>query len=262
MSAIAPNSKPSSGTNNSPSVRWGLGDAIWVWLAALAVTLFAGAAFAALRRALGLDGAALGGAGGSGSSGDSLTDIWDLVFSSLIQNATIIGFIIVVSHLKGVGSLRRDFGLRLLMRDWWWLPAGAVISAGSAILLEPILHFMGKPPTQAVVTIIDKSSGIGALAAALSVAIAAPIAEELLFRGLVLRSLQRRYRPGIAIAITAVTFAAVHPLLDPKAILALVPLLILSVVSGIQAARSGNLSRSIWLHMGFNAITAVGLLLN
>lgn len=121
---------------------------------------------------------------------------------------------------------------------------------------------MGKPPTQAVVTIIDKSSGAGALAAALSVAIAAPIAEELLFRGLVLRSLQRRYRPAVAIAVTSVIFAVVHPLLDPKAILAVVPLLILSVVSGIQAARSGNLSRSIWLHMGFNVITAAGLLLN
>ena len=252
MSAIAPNSKPASGIGDSPSVRWGLGDAIWVWLAALAVTLFAGAAFAALRGAL----------GGSGSSGDALTDIWDLVFSSLIQNAAIVGFIIVVSHLKGVGSLRRDFGLRLRIRDWWWLPVGSVISVGSAILLDPILHFMGKPPTQAVVTIIDKSGGVGALAAALSVAIAAPIAEELLFRGLVLRSLQRRYRPAVAIAVTSVIFAAVHPLLDPKAVLALVPLLLLSVASGIQAARSGNLSRSIWLHMGFNAITAAGLLLN
>ena len=252
MSAIAPNAKPASGIPNSPSVRWGLGDAIWVWLAALAVTLFGGAAFAALRGAL----------GGSGSSGDPLADIWDLVFASLIQNAAIIGFIIVVSHLKGVGSLRRDFGLRLRMLDWWWLPVGSVISVGSAILLDPIIHFMGKPPTQAVVTIIDKSSGVGALFAALSVAIAAPIAEELLFRGLVLRSLQRRYRPAVAIAVTSVIFAVVHPLLDPKAILAVVPLLILSVVSGIQAARSGNLSRSIWLHMGFNAITAAGLLLN
>lgn len=262
MSAIAPNAKPASGIPDSPSVRWGLGDAIWVWLAALAVTLFGGAAFAALRGALGLDGAALGGAGGSGSSGDPLADIWDLVFASLIQNAAIVGFIIVVSHVKGVGSLRRDFGLRLRIRDWWWLPVGSVISVGSAILLDPILHFMGKPPTQAVVTIIDKSSGVGALAAALSVAIAAPIAEELLFRGLVLRSLQRRYRPAVAIAVTSVIFAVVHPLLDPKAILAVVPLLILSVVSGIQAARSGELSRSIWLHMGFNAITAAGLLLN
>lgn len=259
MSAIAPNSNPSPGTSNSPSVRWGLGDAIWVWLAALAVTLFAGAAFTALRGVLGLS---VSGVGGTGSGGNALTDIWDLVFGSLIQNAAIVAFIVVVSHVKGVGSLRRDFGLRLRMRDLWWLPAGALISAGSAILLEPILYFMGKPPTQAVVTIIDKSSGVAAVAAALSVAIAAPIAEELLFRGLVLRSLQRRYRPGVAISITALTFAAVHPLLDPKAILAVVPLLILSVVSGIQAARRGDLSRSIWLHVGFNAITAAGLLLN
>jgi hypothetical protein len=46
---------------------------------------------------------------------------------------------------------------------------------------------------------------------------------------------------------------------DPSAIRAVVPLLILSVVSAIAAVRSGSLSRSIWLHIGFNAITAVSL---
>lgn len=130
MSAIAPNSKPASGMGNSPSVRWGLGDAIWVWLAALAVTLFAGAAFAALRGAL----------GGSGSSGDPLADIWGLVFSSLIQNAAIIGFIIVVSHLKGVGSLRRDFGLRL--RD-----SRLVVATRWRRNLGGLRHFIGPHPS-------------------------------------------------------------------------------------------------------------------
>jgi hypothetical protein len=33
-------------------------------------------------------------------------------------------------------------------------------------------------------------------------------------------------------------------------------------VRTLLGARSGNLSRPIWLHMGFNAITAAGLLLN
>ena len=37
-----------------------------------------------------------------------------------------------------------------------------------------------------------------------------------------------------------------------------VPLLALSLVSGIQAVRSGDLSRSIWLHVGFNALAAIG----
>lgn len=254
MSAIKGNSKPGSSRVDPPRVRWGLGDAIWVWLAAMAVAIFAGSAFAALRGGIGLKDDGLG--------ADGLLDIWGLVVSALVQNASIIGFLLVVSQVKGVGSLLRDFGLRLLIKDWWWLPVGAVISVGSAFLLNPILYFMGKPPTQAVVTIIDNSYGISALTAAFSVIVVAPIAEELLFRGLVLRSLQRRYRPAVAIAVSSVVFAAVHPLLDPKAILAVVPLLILSLVSGTQAARSGNLSRSIWLHMGFNAISAILLLLN
>ena len=97
MSAITPNSNSLPSEDNSSSVRWGLGDAIWVWLGSLAVTLFAGSAFGAIR----------------GTNG--ITDIWALVASALIQNASIIGFIVVVSQIKGVGSLRRDFGF---CPDW------------------------------------------------------------------------------------------------------------------------------------------------
>ena len=49
---------------------------------------------------------------------------------------------------------------------------------------------------------------------------------------------------------------------DSLLYLAVVPLLALSLVSGIQAVRSGDLSRSIWLHVGFNALAAIGLLLH
>jgi membrane protease YdiL (CAAX protease family) len=51
----------------------------------------------------------------------------------------------------------------------------------------------------------------------------------------------------------------VHALGDPSVgtLIALPAIILLGVVSGYQAAKTGNLSRSIMLHMGFNALSAV-----
>jgi membrane protease YdiL (CAAX protease family) len=222
-------------------VRWGIGDVIWVWLAAIVVSGFASAIY------LGLSG-----------HPHRITG-WYLAFATVAQNGATVVALMGVARWKGIGTLRADFGFGLRIRDWWWGAIGIGISIATGMLLFPIDRLISDPPSQEVIRIIDRSSGAAAIAGALAVAIVAPIGEELLFRGALLRSLQRRFRPGVAVAITSVVFAAVHPLLDPSAILAVVPLLILSVVSGIAAVRSGSLSRSIWLHIGFNAITAVSL---
>ncbi len=90
----------------------------------------------------------------------------------------------------------------------------------------------------------------------------APFCEELLFRGLLLRSLARRVPALWAIALSALAFAAAHPLFDPSlGSLAVVPALFaLGAVSGVVALRTGELSRSILLHVGFNLLTTVAAL--
>jgi membrane protease YdiL (CAAX protease family) len=222
-------------------VRWGIGDVIWVWFAAVVVSGFVAAIYL-----------------GAVADPDRPTG-WFLAVATVAQNGTLVAGVIAVSRWKGVGDLRADFGFAIRGRDWWWAAVGSGVLVGTGILMAPIQRLLGDAPSQEVVRIIDRSSGTAAIAGALAVAIVAPIGEELLFRGLLLRSLQRRFRPGVAILISAVVFAGVHPLLDPNAILAVVPLLILSVVSGIQAVRTGSISRSIWLHVGFNTFTAVAL---
>lgn len=223
--------------------RWGLGDALWVWIAALAVALVAAGIVVGVR-------------------GTADPGAWDIVVGTVAQNGAIVGFVGVVSRLKGSGSLRRDFGFTLHARDWHWAPIGAGISVATSLSMLPITNLLRDPPEQEVVRIVADSRGAVAVLAALAVTFAAPLGEELLARGLVLRSLQRRFAPWVAVLLSSVLFAVVHPLLDPRAILAVVPLLALSLVSGIQAVRSGDLSRSIWLHVGFNALAAIGLLLH
>ena len=225
----------------SPRVRWGLGDVVWVWLLAIVVAGFASGIY------LGIVG-----------NPKHVTG-WFIAVVTVAQNGATVIALMALARWKGVGTLRADFGFGIRIADWWWGAIGIGVSIATGLLMFPIERLMHDPPSQEVIRIIDRSSRPAAIAGALAVAIAAPIGEELLFRGVLLRSLQRRFRPGAAVAITSVVFAAVHPLLDPSAILAVVPLLILSVVSGIAAVRSGSLSRSIWLHVGFNAITAVAL---
>jgi membrane protease YdiL (CAAX protease family) len=94
-----------------------------------------------------------------------------------------------------------------------------------------------------------------------TIVLLAPLTEELLFRGTLLRSLLRKMSPEWAVLVTAVAFGLVHALGDPSigTVIALPAIILLGVVSGYQAARTGNLSRSILLHVGFNALTVVFL---
>jgi membrane protease YdiL (CAAX protease family) len=61
------------------------------------------------------------------------------------------------------------------------------------------------------------------------------------------------------VLVSAVVFGLVHALGDPSlgTIIALPAIILLGVVSGYQATKTGNLSRSIMLHMGFNALSAL-----
>ena len=112
---------------------------------------------------------------------------------------------------------------------------------------------------QDVVKDLDQARGVHLALIALVAGLVAPVCEELLFRGLLLRALRRRVSPVAAVAISALVFALAHPMLDPTlGTLAVVPALFaLGAVSGVVALRRGDLSVSILLHIGFNLLTTV-----
>lgn len=86
----------------------------------------------------------------------------------------------------------------------------------------------------------------------LSAALVAPIAEELLFRGLLQTTLLRATgRPWLSILITSALFTSVHiSAADPAS---LPPLFVLSIALGLALERSKNLLTCITIHAGFNA---------
>lgn len=87
-------------------------------------------------------------------------------------------------------------------------------------------------------------------------AIAAPVFEEILFRGFLLPSLTRYMSIWPAIGLSSLIFATAH--LSFSEVL---PLTVLGAILGFVYARSRNLMSSILLHSTWNSITMIGLFL-
>jgi membrane protease YdiL (CAAX protease family) len=191
---------------------------------------------------------------------DPTRDPVGLVATLLVQNAAIVLYLAAVAHFRGRGSLRADFGLWLRLRDLGWIAIGMAIGIGGSLLLAPMTELHKGNHDQEVVHVAKHATGVEVALVVFGVVIVAPIAEELLFRGVLLRSLLRRTTAEWAVLISAVVFAAVH-LIDGSfgSLVAFPVLLGLGLFSGYQAVTTGSLSRSIFLHMGFNLLTVIVL---
>ncbi len=95
---------------------------------------------------------------------------------------------------------------------------------------------------------------MGVLLLVLIVGLGAPSVEELFYRGLLLRSLERRWGPGWAVALSAIVFGATHfqPLQFPA-------LTLLGVILALMVQRTGRLGPAIATHVVFNMVTVIVL---
>ncbi len=89
----------------------------------------------------------------------------------------------------------------------------------------------------------------------LVVVVAAPLAEEVFFQGMLQRTLARRLPIWPTMLITSVLFGVSH-----VQALQLPALAAFGLVLSVLAHRTGRLGPSIWAHVGFNATTVVALL--
>ncbi len=230
-------------------VRWGIPDALLAWLAGLV-----GSLFALPLAEPGVDAA------------DQPARF--ILAALLLQNLAIVLALIWISKAKGQGSLGRDFGLVWPFdrmhpgRVLGWIAAGAGWSIGAAVLLRPIAELADLDDSaQQVSKTVEDASGVGLVLLFLGIVLVAPVVEELLFRGVLLRSLQRRFSMPVAVFVSAAVFAGIHVVGDPGSYYVVPGLLLLGLISGYQASRTGDLSRSVLLHMGFNLLSAVALVL-
>jgi uncharacterized protein len=228
-------------------VRWGLPDVVGAWLAGVLGAVVAGTIAVAVLTV----------------PEDRATDDLGVLLTILVgQNGATVAALAWVARHKGAGGLARDFGLVVRARDLGWAAAGLGLQIVLGLALFPVTELYGRDEAQGVVDLLEDGSGAGVVVFGVAVVALAPLAEELLFRGALLRALLRRTTPAWAVFGSALAFALVHPLGDPDvgSVIAVPAIFTLGLISGVLAVRSGDLSRSILLHGGFNLLTVLSVL--
>jgi membrane protease YdiL (CAAX protease family) len=225
-------------------VRWGMGDAVLGQVLALVVPTVVAVV------ALGLSG-----------RGD-LEDIplWATALFQVPLWAGLLGAPLWATYLKGRRSLAADFGLRMKPSD---VPVGLLAGFAAQVvlllLLSAVYHLLGIDIDKVGQTAEDLTEGatdaVGVVLLVLIVGLAAPVFEELFYRGLWLRSVERRAGTAVAVVVSSLLFGLVH--FEPYDLPALVGF---AVVAAVLTVRTGRLGPAIWAHVAFNITAVVGLL--
>ncbi len=221
-------------------ITWGLPDALLCWMAGYLGAILASFPLYASRGGTDID--------------------TKLIFGVILpaQQLTVVLAVVYVTRLKGQKSMARDFGLVVRLRDAKALLVGAVLEIGLTLALFPILQLDPKAKNQQLLTDLQDHRDVATIVLfVIGAVVLAPIVEELLFRGVLLRALLRKMQPVTAVLASAVIFALVHYVGDPNTLPFLPALTGLGAVLAVVAVRSGDLSTSIFIHAGFNLTTTI-----
>jgi membrane protease YdiL (CAAX protease family) len=161
------------------------------------------------------------------------------------------------TRVKGDGPVV-DLGLR-------FHPVDLAIGLAAGTLLQLVLVPLVYAPLHSVYSrhdiekasrdLVDKAHGAGWLLLVVMTVVLAPVIEELFYRGLVMRAMERDLRErkvrgasAIAVVVTGVVFAAMH-----FQVASLLGLAVFGIVVGALVMWTGRLGTSICTHMVFNA---------
>ena len=228
--------------------RWGLGDALAGMVGGLLLSTMAASAWL-------------------GATGD--TDL-DLVGQAVAQLGLWTGFVgstLWASRRKGSGRLSVDFGLRMRPVD---LGIGLLVGIGGQLGLVNLIAFLlspliGHPDVSGPASdLVRDTTGPALIGVVLFAVVGAAVVEELFFRGLLLRALEKRLPTKVAVPVSAMLFGAAHlqPLSAAGLFLVITSLVAFGIVLAVLAVRTGRLGPSICAHAAFNAFTVVVLLLD
>lgn len=140
------------------------------------------------------------------------------------------------SRRWGTGHLFDDVGLRPRWSDLGWGPIAWLCAVATQIVIGVAIVTLGIPVGNNTDGIAELSTDrTYVVSIVITAVVAAPIVEEVVFRGIVLRSLLSRLHAVAAIAVQAVLFGAAH--VDPVRGVDNIGLVV--VLSGVGAALGG-----------------------
>lgn len=164
-----------------------------------------------------------------------------------------IGVIGAVARTRNA-TLAEAVGMRAVDGPVAWL--GIALGAGLGLriistIYSVVMLAMGwrLPGWDADPTRFFPHTPLGGLAMVLVVAIGAPIAEETVFRGIVLPSAMAKWGAALGVLVTSLVFAAMH-----LSVFAFLPILAVAWVLASLRMRSGSLWPAIVCHATFNCI--------
>jgi membrane protease YdiL (CAAX protease family) len=168
----------------------------------------------------------------------------------------------VVAGLAWWSAERRStLGLAVEGSDWSGLAIGAGLQVALSLVLAVVIEVFlgGDAPTQEVVQAVDEAFGaVDRTLVVIFAGLLAPLSEELVFRGALLRALLRDHGRAWAVYGSSGAFAAIH-LLDPQAILVVPVLFVVGIVLARQRLATGRLAKPILTHAGFNLLSVLAL---
>lgn len=132
---------------------------------------------------------------------------------------------------------------------------GVILFVGIGLLGNYLTKLLGTPPPQSFALAVQGSAHNWELVLLLFLGgVAAPLKEELIFRGMLYPPLRQAYGRGLGIVLTSLFFALLH--LD---VVRFVPLFLGGVVLAWLYERTGSLWPSIIAHGTWNTLMAVAL---
>jgi membrane protease YdiL (CAAX protease family) len=193
---------------------------------------------------------------------DDLEDIplWATALLQVPLWAGLLGAPLWATYLKGRRSLAADFALRMRPVD---VPLGLVAGFLGQIVLLIVLSIvyqllgidLDKVGETAEELTEGATNAVGVVLLVLIVGLAAPVFEELFYRGLWLRAIERRAGTAVAVIGSSLVFGLVHfQLYDLPALVGF------GAIAALLTVRTGRLGPAIWAHVAFNITAVVGLL--
>lgn len=179
--------------------------------------------------------------------------VWVLAISQLGFWAGL-GAVVAFARRRSDEQLAADhLHEEVRMRD---LVGGVIVGVFTQLILLPALYL----PLRAFIdddelsapaeNLIDRVDGVGLVLMGLGVVIVAPIVEELYFRGLLLRTIERRWGIAVAVIGSSLFFGATH-----FQLLQLPGLTLAGLVFAMAVVRTKRIGAAIAVHVGFNATT-------
>jgi uncharacterized protein len=197
----------------------------------------------------------------SGTAGRDAADrpAWVAVVSALALWIPQVAALIFVSQRFATGKPFADYGLKFKPIDLVGIPVGVLSQLVVLRLVYWPLQagwpgaFSNKHLEQNAKDLYDTAHGIWLVLLILTLAVGAPLVEELVYRGLLMGAARRRVNDVIALVAVAAFFALIHfrPVEYPG-------LFAFGLVLGACVLATDRIGMSIVAHMAFN-VTAIAL---